>query len=182
MEAVLGCWPEVVVVTLNEQYLVDVIGFNRWSVRCLRASSPWRAKRSCLRAVRPNATVSGTADIYLVTLKTRGPERVQDAQQALEPAAVMVGAGGESMGFTMLRGRAVGPPAAALEEVVTASGSGGGSRDDDEGTLPLARTCRPAPPALQPGGDAATLDSASDKKRALGAPCWWGRQASVRCS
>ena len=51
--------------TLNEQYLVDVIGFNPVERSMLASIRAGRPARSRLRAV-PASTVGGSADIYLV--------------------------------------------------------------------------------------------------------------------
>ena len=56
--------------TLNEQYLVDVIGFNPVERSMLASIFALAARRDpAFLQYDPNSTVSGTADIYLVDLE-----------------------------------------------------------------------------------------------------------------
>jgi two-component system cell cycle response regulator len=161
-------------VTLNEQYLVDVIGFNPVERSMLASIFALAARRDpAFVQYDPNATVRGTADIYLVDAENaEALNEFKTLSKRSNLPAVMVGSGGESMGFTMLpRPLQWARLLQALEETVTTSGSGGGgaSRDDDEGTLPLGRSLSAsAAGRSSPGAQPPALDSASAKKRALG--------------
>jgi twitching motility two-component system response regulator PilG len=161
-------------VTLNEQYLVDVIGFNPVERSMLASIFALAARRDpAFVQYDPSTTVRGTADIYLVDAENaEALNEFKTLSKRSNLPAVMVGSGAESMGFTMLpRPLQWARLLQSLEETVTASGSGGsaGSRDDDEGTLPLGRNLSAsAAGRSSAGATPPTLDSASAKKRALG--------------
>jgi two-component system, cell cycle response regulator len=159
-------------VTLNEQYLVDVIGFNPVERSMLTSIFALAARRDpAFVQYDPNSTVSGTADIYLVDAENaEALSEFKTLSKRSNLPAVMVGSGGESMGFPMLpRPLQWARLLQALEEVVTAAGSGGASRDDDEGTLPLGTPLSSsAAGRSSPGAAPPALDSAAAKKRALG--------------
>ena len=62
--------------TLNEQYLVDVIGFNPVERSMLASIFALAARRDpAFVQYDPNATVSGTADIYLVDAENAASKR-----------------------------------------------------------------------------------------------------------
>ena len=128
--------------TLNEQYLVDVIGFNPVERSMLASIFALAARRDPgFVQYDPAATVSGSADIYLVDAEN--PDALNEFRTLSKRAnlpAVMEGSGGDSMGFPMLpRPLQWARLLQALEETVTAAGTRKG-RADEEGTLPLGRS------------------------------------------
>ena len=156
--------------TLNEQYLVDVIGFNPVE-RSMLASIFALASRRDPGFVQydPATTASGSADLYLVDADN--PEALNEFKTLSKRSnlpAVMVGSG-EGGGYPILpRPLQWARLLQALEETV--STAGGSGKRDDEGTLPLGRTLSAsAAGRSNPGvGSPAPLDEASAKKRALG--------------
>jgi two-component system cell cycle response regulator len=161
-------------VTLNEQYLVDVIGFNPVEGALLNRVFALAARRDPgFVQYDPASTVSGSADIYLVDAENA--EALNEFRALSKRAnlpAVMVGSGGDSMGFPMLpRPLQWARLLQALEDTVTAAGgSGGGKREEEDGTLPLGRTLSASGAGRShPGvGSPPPLDEAATKKRALG--------------
>ncbi|RYY93617.1 MAG: response regulator [Comamonadaceae bacterium] len=160
--------------TLNEQYLVDVIGFNPVERSMLASIFALAARRDPgFVQYDPGATVGGTADIYLVDADN--PEAVREFRALSKRAnlpAVMVGAAPADTGFPVLaRPLQWARLLQALEDTVAAvSGSANGAADTAEGTLPLARShpgagLRAAPAATAVAADA---DAIAAKKRALG--------------
>jgi len=160
-------------VTLNEQYLVDVIGFNPVERSMLASIFALAARRDpAFVQYDPNSTVSGSADIYLVDAEN--PEALNEFKTLSKRAnlpAVMIGsgAGAEGTGFPVLpRPLQWARLLQALEETVTTTASKSGGRDDD-GTLPLGATLSASSPGRShPGASTPALDSAAAKKRALG--------------
>ena len=158
--------------TLNEQYLVDVIGFNPVERSMLASIFALAARRDpAFVQYDPNATVGGSADIYLVDAEN--PEALNEFKTLSKRSnlpAVMVGSGGDSLGFPMLpRPLQWARLLQALEETVTTSGGKKAGRDDDEGTLPLGVTLSSSQAGRSsPGTSAPALDSAAAKRRALG--------------
>lgn len=158
--------------TLNEQYLVDVIGFNPVERSMLASIFALAARRDPgFVQYDPASTVSGTADIYLVDADN--PEALNEFKTLSKRSnlpAVMVGAAGENLGFPMLpRPLQWARLLQALEDTVSASG-GTGKRDED-GTLPLGTRALTATTAgrSHPGTSSPPpLDDAAAKKRALG--------------
>ena len=157
--------------TLNEQYLVDVIGFNPVERSMLASIFALAARRDPgFVQYDPASTASGSADIYLVDAEN--PDALNEFRTLSKRAnlpAVMVGAGGDGTGFPMLpRPLQWARLLQALEETVTA----GGTRKrhaDEEGTLPLGRTLSASSAGRShPGANAPALDAAAAKKRALG--------------
>ena len=156
--------------TLNEQYLVDVIGFNPVE-RSMLASIFALASRRDPGFVQydPATTASGSADLYLVDADN--PEALNEFKTLSKRAnlpAVMVGAG-DGGGFPILpRPLQWARLLQALEETV--STAGGSGKRDDEGTLPLGRTLSASAAGRSHPGVASPppLDEASAKKRALG--------------
>jgi two-component system cell cycle response regulator len=156
--------------TLNEQYLVDVIGFNPVERSMLASIFALAARRDpAFVQYDPSTTVSGAADIYLVDAENaEAMNEFRTLSKRANLPAVMIGSGVDSMGFTLLpRPLQWARLLQSLEETVaTALSAKGGGRDEDE-TLPLGRTlsgssagrAQAAPPAL---------DAASARKRALG--------------
>jgi len=161
-------------VTLNERYLVDVIGFNPVERSMLASIFALAARRDPgFVQYDPASTVSGSADIYLVDAES--PEAMNEFRTLSKRAnlpAVMVGAGGDAMGYAMLpRPLQWARLLQALEDTVAAAGSGGkGSREDEDGTLPLGKTLSASAAGRSyPGGaNPPPLDDAAAQKRALG--------------
>jgi len=158
-------------VTLNEQYLVDVIGFNPVERSMLASIFALAARRDpAFVQYDPASTVSGSADIYLVDADS--PEALNEFKTLSKRAnlpAVMVGTG-DGGGFPILpRPLQWARLLQALEDTVsTASGSG---KRDDEGTLPLGgkSLSMSAAGRSHPGSaNPPPLDDAAAKKRALG--------------
>lgn len=163
-------WAKGVEVTLNEQYLVDVIGFNPVERSMLASIFALAARRDpAFVQFDPASTVSGSADIYLVDADN--PESLNEFKTLSKRTnlpAVMVGSG-DGGGYPMLpRPLQWARLLQALEDTVsTASGSG---RKDDEGTLPLGTKVLSVSGAgrTNPGAPPPPLDEAAAKKRALG--------------
>jgi two-component system cell cycle response regulator len=160
-------------VTLNEQYLVDVIGFNPVERSMLASIFALAARRDPgFVQYDPASTVSGSADIYLVDAEN--PEALNEFKTLAKRAnlpAVMIGSGGDSMGFTMLpRPLQWARLLQALEDTVSAAGAGTKARrDEEDGTLPLGKTLSASGAGRShPGGNPPPLDEAAAKKRALG--------------
>lgn len=159
--------------TLNEQYLVDVIGFNPVERSMLASIFALAARRDPgFVQYDPASTVSGSADIYLVDAEN--PEALNEFKTLSKRAnlpAVMIGSGGDSMGFTMLpRPLQWARLLQALEDTVSAAGAGTKARrDEEDGTLPLGKTLSASGAGRShPGGNPPPLDEAAAKKRALG--------------
>ncbi|HEY0825446.1 MAG TPA: response regulator [Ramlibacter sp.] len=159
--------------TLNEQYLVDVIGFNPVERSMLASIFALAARRDPgFVQYDPASTVSGSADIYLVDAEN--PDALNEFRTLSKRAnlpAVMVGSGGDSMGFTMLpRPLQWARLLQALEDTVSAAGTGGKARrEDEDGTLPLGKTLSASSAGRShPGAHPPPLDDAAAKKRALG--------------
>jgi two-component system cell cycle response regulator len=158
-------------VTLNEQYLVDVIGFNPVERSMLTSIFALAARRDPgFVQYDPAITASGSADIYLVDAEDPGAlNEFKTLSKRSNLPAVMVGTG-DSGGFPILpRPLQWARLLQALEDTVSTS-SGNGKRDD-EGTLPLGTKSLSASAAgrSQPGSaNPPPLDDASAKKRAMG--------------
>ena len=165
-----ACWPEVVIVTLNEQYLVDVIGFNPVERSMLASIFALAARRDPgFVQYDPSATASGTADIYLVDAENADAmNEFRMLSKRANLPAVMVGSG-DGGGFPILpRPLQWARLLQALEETVSTVG---GSKRDEEGTLPLGTKALTATGAgrSHPGSaNPPPLDDAAAKKRALG--------------
>lgn len=163
-------WAKGVEVTLNEQYLVDVIGFNPVERSMLASIFALAARRDpAFVQFDPASTVSGSADIYLVDADN--PDSLNEFKTLSKRTnlpAVMVGSG-DGGGYPMLpRPLQWARLLQALEDTVaTTSGSG---KKDDEGTLPLGTKVLSVSGAgrTSPGGTPPPLDEAAAKKRALG--------------
>lgn len=159
--------------TLNEQYLVDVIGFNPVERSMLASIFALAARRDPgFVQYDPATTASGSADIYLVDADS--PEAMNEFRTLSKRSnlpAVMVGAG-DGGGFPILpRPLQWARLLQALESTV--STSGGSGRKDDEGTLPLGTKAMSMSMSgagrTSPGGaNPPPLDEAAAKKRALG--------------
>lgn len=158
--------------TLNEQYLVDVIGFNPVERSMLASIFALAARRDPgFVQYDPATTATGSADIYLVdadNAEALGEFRTISKRNNLP--AVMVGGGGEGLGYPVLqRPLQWARLLQALEDTVSAAGSGAGAGkapEEDEGTLPLARSLSGAGSSRAPAP--APADAAAAKKRALG--------------
>ena len=157
--------------TLNEQYLVDVIGFNPVERSMLASIFALAARRDpAFVQYDPATTASGSADIYLVDADS--PEALNEFKTLSKRAnlpAVMVGVG-DGGGFPILpRPLQWARLLQALEDTVsTASGSG---KREEDGTLPLGSRSLSASAAgrTHPGSSSPPpLDEAAAKKRALG--------------
>lgn len=163
-------WAKGVEVTLNEQYLVDVIGFNPVERSMLASIFALAARRDpAFVQFDPASTVSGSADIYLVDADN--PDSLNEFKTLSKRTnlpAVMVGSG-DGGGYPMLpRPLQWARLLQALEDTVaTTSGSG---KKDDEGTLPLGTKVLSVSGAgrTNPGAAPPPLDEAAAKKRALG--------------
>jgi twitching motility two-component system response regulator PilG len=160
-------------VNLNEQYLVDVIGFNAVERSMLASIFALAARRDPgFVQYDPASTVSGSADIYLVDAEN--PEAVAEFRMLSKRAnlpAVMIGSSCDSHGFPMLpRPLQWARLLQALEETVSSaagSGRGAGRDDDDEGTLPLGHTLS-ASSAGRSHASLPALDAAAAQRRAAG--------------
>jgi two-component system cell cycle response regulator len=154
--------------TLNEQYLVDVIGFNAVE-RSMLASIFALASRRDPGFVQydPATTVTGTADIYLVDAENaEALNEFRTLSKRANLPAVMVGAGVDSMGFTLLpRPLQWARLLQSLEETVSTAARGAAGRDEEEGTLPLVR---PLTASHAGRSQPAPLAQAAANKRALG--------------
>jgi twitching motility two-component system response regulator PilG len=160
-------------VSLNEQYLVDVIGFNPVERSMLASIFALAARRDPgFVQYDPATTVSGSADLYLVdadNAEALNEFRMLSKRNNLP--AVMVGAAPQDLGFPVLaRPLQWARLLQALEDVVLSAASSRAGRQDDEGTLPLGRS---GAGLGQSGAGAARAagaagDADSQKKRALG--------------
>ncbi|HEX7890448.1 MAG TPA: response regulator [Ramlibacter sp.] len=157
--------------TLNEQYLVDVIGFNPVERSMLASIFALAARRDpAFVQYDPNSTVAGTADIYLVDAENaEALSEFKTLSKRANLPAVMIGSGGDSLGFPMLpRPLQWARLLQALEATVVTS-NGGKSAKDDDGTLPLGATLSAsAAGRSSPGTAAPVIDSAAAMKRARG--------------
>jgi twitching motility two-component system response regulator PilG len=156
-------------VTLNEQYLVDVIGFNPVERSMLASIFALAARRDPgFVQYDPATTASGSADIYLVDAdNAEALNEFKTLSKRANLPAVMVGSG-EGGGFPILpRPLQWARLLQALEETVAATG---GTKRDEEGTLPLGTKGLSASAAgrSHPGASPPPLDEAAAKKRALG--------------
>ncbi len=158
--------------TLNEQYLVDVIGFNPVERSMLASIFALAARRDpAFVQYDPNSTMGGSADIYLVDADDASAlNEFRTLSKRSNLPAVMVGGGEQDLGFPKLpRPLQWARLLQMLEETVTAGGAGKAERDDDEGTLPLGKTLSASQAGRSsPGATPPALDSAAAKKRALG--------------
>jgi two-component system cell cycle response regulator len=161
-------------VTLNEQYLVDVIGFNAVERSMLASIFALAARRDPgFVQYDPAATVSGYADIYLVDAENaEAMEEFRTLSKRASLPAVLVGAGVDRMGFPLLsRPLQWARLLQALEETVTASAGKSGGGKDDDGALALGRMLSTSAAGRTHGGGTlapVVLDAAAAKKRALG--------------
>lgn len=159
--------------TLNEQYLVDVIGFNPVERSMLASIFALAARRDPgFVQFDPNSTAAGSADLYLVDAENaEAMNEFRTMSKRANLPAVMVGSGVDSMGFAMLpRPLQWARLLQALEDTVTAAASrGGAAKRDEDGTLPLGRTLSASTAGrTSPGAAPAALDPVAAKKRALG--------------
>jgi twitching motility two-component system response regulator PilG len=159
-------------VTLNEQYLVDVIGFNPVERSMLASIFALAARRDPgFVQYDPASTVSGSADIYLVDAENaEALNEFRTLSKRANLPAVVVGSGGDSMGFPMLpRPLQWARLLQALEQTVSAAGTRK-ARQEEDGTLPLGRTLTAsAAGRSHPGGATpSALDDAAAMKRARG--------------
>jgi two-component system cell cycle response regulator len=159
-------------VTTNEQYLVDVIGFNPVERSMLASIFALAARRDPgFVQYDPATTASGSADIYLVDAES--PEALNEFRTLSKRAnlpAVMVGANVDSLGFPLLpRPLQWARLLQALEETVAEAGPSKG-RAEEDGTLPLGKALSASGAGRShPGGSAPpALDEASALKRARG--------------
>lgn len=158
--------------TQNEQYLVDVIGFNEVERSMLTSIFALAARRDPgFVQFDPNTTASGAADIYLVDADSEDAlKEFKTMSKRSNLPAVLVGAAPADIGFPVVaRPLQWARLLQALEDTVTASGSSR-AKDDEDGTLPLGRSAVhiTSPGRTSPGAGAAPLDPAAAKKRALG--------------
>ena len=157
---------------VNEQFLVDVIGFNAVERAMLASIFALAARRDPgFVQYDPASTVSGSADIYLVDAEN--PEALSEFKMLSRRAnlpAVMIGSGVDSLGFPLLpRPLQWARLLQALEETVSGSGSSAGAaaRSDEDGTLPLGHTLS-ASNAGRTNAPHSGFEGASAQKRAAG--------------
>jgi len=159
-------------VTLNEQYLVDVIGFNPVERSMLASIFALAARRDPgFVQYDPASTVSGSADIYLVDAENaEAMNEFRTLSKRANLPAVIVGSGGDGMGFPVLpRPLQWARLLQALEQTVSAAGTRP-TRSEQDGTLPLGKSLSAsAAGRSHPGGAASgALDDAAAMKRARG--------------
>jgi two-component system, cell cycle response regulator len=159
-------------VTLNEQYLVDVIGFNPVERSMLASIFALAARRDPgFVQYDPASTVSGSADIYLVDAENaEAMNEFRTLSKRANLPAVIVGSGGDGMGFPVLpRPLQWARLLQALEQTVSAAGTRP-TRSEEDGTLPLGKTLSASAAGRSyPGGAASgALDDAAAMKRARG--------------
>jgi two-component system, cell cycle response regulator len=159
-------------VTLNEQYLVDVIGFNPVERSMLGSIFALAARRDPgFVQYDPASTVSGSADIYLVDAENaEAMNEFRTLSKRANLPAVIVGSGGDGMGFPVLpRPLQWARLLQALEQTVSAAGTRP-TRSEEDGTLPLGKALSAsAAGRSHPGGAASgALDDAAAMKRARG--------------
>jgi two-component system, cell cycle response regulator len=159
-------------VNVNEQFLVDVIGFNAVERAMLASIFALAARRDPgFVQYDPASTVSGSADIYLVDAEN--PEALSEFKMLSRRAnlpAVMIGSGVDSLGFPLLpRPLQWARLLQALEETVSGSGSSAGAaaRNDEDGTLPLGHTLS-ASSAGRTNAPHSGFEGAPAQKRAAG--------------
>jgi twitching motility two-component system response regulator PilG len=157
-------------VNLNEQYLVDVIGFNPVERSMLASIFALAARRDPgFVQFDPASTVSGSADIYLVDIENADAlNEFKTLSRRANLPAVLIGssAEAETLGFPVLpRPLQWARLLQALEEtVMTATPA---PRDED-GTLPLGRNLSASAAGRTSGGSAPpALDDAAVQKRAM---------------
>ena len=161
--------------TLNEQYLVDVIGFNPVERSMLASIFALAARRDPgFVQYDPASTVGGSADIYLVDAEN--PDALNEfrtlSKRANLPRSWWARAA-TAWAFPCCRVLAVGRLLQALEETVTAAGTHKG-RADEEGTLPWAGRSRPAAPAAPIRAPTRRRWTRRPPRSAPSAtPCWW---------
>lgn len=163
--------------TLNEQYLVDVIGFNPVERSMLASIFALAARRDPgFVQYDPSATMSGSADLYLVDADN--PEAVEEFRTISKRAnlpAVMVGAAPQDIGFPVLaRPLQWARLLQVLEDTVSSASSSGAVARKEAAAHALARSAsgagalgRSHPGAAVATAEAEVLESAA-KKRALG--------------
>jgi two-component system cell cycle response regulator len=158
-------------VNLNEQYLVDVIGFNAVERSMLASIFALAARRDPgFVQYDPATTASGSADIYLVDAEN--PEALSEFKMLSRRAnlpAVLIGSG-DSHGFPMLpRPLQWARLLQALEETVAASGTSAAAREreEEDGTLPLGHTLS-ASSAGRTNAPHSGFEGAAAQKRAAG--------------
>jgi two-component system, cell cycle response regulator len=167
-----ACWARGSDVTLNEQYLVDVIGFNPVERSMLGSIFALAARRDPgFVQYDPASTVSGSADIYLVDAENaEAMNEFRTLSKRANLPAVIVGSGGDGMGFPVLpRPLQWARLLQALEQTVSAAGTRP-TRSEEDGTLPLGKALSAsAAGRSHPGGAASgALDDAAAMKRARG--------------
>jgi len=160
-------------VNLNEQYLVDVIGFNAVERSMLASIFALAARRDPgFVQYDPASTVSGSAGIYLVDAEN--PEAMNEFKMLSRRAnlpAVMIGANVDSLGFPLLpRPIQWARLLQALEETVTTAGGSGAARqrDDEDGTLPLGHTLSASSAGRTAAPHSGGFEGAAAHKRAAG--------------
>jgi two-component system, cell cycle response regulator len=119
----------------------------------------------------PASTVSGSADIYLVDAENaEAMNEFRTLSKRANLPAVIVGSGGDGMGFPVLpRPLQWARLLQALEQTVSAAGTRP-TRSEEDGTLPLGKALSAsAAGRSHPGGAASgALDDAAAMKRARG--------------
>jgi two-component system, cell cycle response regulator len=158
-------------VNVNEQYLVDVIGFNAVERSMLASIFALAARRDpAFLQYDPASTVSGSADIYLVDAEN--PEALSEFRMLSKRAnlpAVMIGSKVDGGGFPVLqRPLQWARLLQALEQTVLSARSTGrgNGRDEDEAVQPV--TGLSASSAGRSHASMPALDAHAAQKRALG--------------
>jgi twitching motility two-component system response regulator PilG len=165
--------------TLNEQYLVDVIGFNPVERSMLTSIFALAARRDPgFVQYDPAITASGAADIYLVDAEnTEAINEFRMLSKRANLPAVMVGAVDEGGGFPVLpRPLQWARLLQVLEDTVSSTAGSGAAAKEMEGTLPLGRSGSSAGTSRSlssAGSSSATPapmegDAHANRKRALG--------------
>ncbi len=155
--------------TSNEQYLVDVIGFNPVERSMLASIFALAARRDPgFVQYDPASTASGSADLYLVDADS--PEAIDEFRLLSKRAnmpALMVGTAPVDMGFPVLpRPLQWARLLQALEDTVTSAASSGQIARKE---MALARTNTGGGLGRSlPGAAVESLDPAAATKRALG--------------
>jgi two-component system, cell cycle response regulator len=156
-------------VTLNEQYLVDVIGFNPVERSMLSSIFALAARRDPgFLQYDPATTVSGSADLYLVDADS--PEAMEEFRTLSKRSslpAVMVGSAAVERFALLPRPLQWARLLQALEETVAKAT---GTARDDSMPLVAPKSLTATAAGRSHGGTAnpPALDDAAAKKRALG--------------
>ena len=157
--------------SMNEQFLVDVIGFNPVERSMLASIFALAARRDPGFAQFDPAAGGSPADLYLVDIDD--PQAAKEfqalAKRATHPA-VLVGSAQPGPGQTVLaRPVQWARLLQALEATALAAEPGGGAGDmNEDATLPLGRSNAGAIPGTRPTAAPPAIPDRAAKRRALG--------------